>query len=163
MLRKSQLILAALLVIVASGTVSYAVSASMPQALLGAGTTRYAVASSVSSELTFTNVYHTVPGMSVDVDIPGGKVGDIFVIFCADAYADSLTALQVRAWISGFTGTPGYTNFQEEPVIESHCATWYRIGVGPGIRNVAVQWRSSNDGHAINLYQRNMIVIVNIR
>jgi hypothetical protein len=164
MLRKLKLPIIGLVFVLANQAVGFAVHAAMPDAFLAQGTTRYAVAQSATSEVTHSGAWATVPGMYTTISIPAGKVGDVMGIFCGDAYADhNATALQVRAVVAGIVAAPGYVNFQNEQVVQHQCATFYRTGVGAGTNVVGIQWRSSDGLDTVRLWQRSMIVTVNIR
>jgi hypothetical protein len=45
---------------------------------------------------------------------------------------------------------------------ESHCASFFKTGLGAGTKTVKVWWRSVNGGE-IHAYARSMIVFVNVR
>jgi hypothetical protein len=143
--------------------VGFAVQAAMPGTFLPAGTTRYAVASSTTNELTWSDGWLPILGQTIT--IPGGKTADIMVIFCGNGWTDSnSTALQVKVQIAGVVASPGEVNFAEQNgVIEGHCAAFYRSGGVAGNVPVRVYWRSTNSAYSVNMYQRSLIVIANIR
>ncbi len=160
MWRKFKLPVVILVIVLLNQVVGYAVKAAMPETLLPAGTTRYAVTSSGAPLLTFSNVFTNVSGASTYIGIPVGKLGDVFVTFCAEAYSGTVSALQVRAIIGGAVAIPTETNFYEAQLIANQCAPFYRLNLGAGTHNVRIQWRATN-GFA-DLYDRTMTVITNI-
>jgi hypothetical protein len=158
-MRKFQLILAAVVVVATSGLVSYAVSASVPSALLTAGTPRYAVAYATNGILTTDTLWHGA-GLSTTITIPAGKTGDVIVSICAESYSGTPSALMVRVVVGGIIAAPLQMQFAGEEVIESHCGNFWRLGVPAGNVFVSTLWRATNT--SANLYNRSMVVTVNI-
>jgi hypothetical protein len=83
--RKLRFVIGGLLVVIASGVVSYAVSASVASAALPAGATRYAVAGAMtgSPDSTTSTTFVALSGLSTTVKIPSGKRGDVMGLVCA--------------------------------------------------------------------------------
>ena len=83
MLHSSRFVIAGLLVVITSAIVSFAVSASMPGALMPAGTTRYAAVYATNEVVIHGDAgWMDVPGMIKYITIPGGQTADVIVIFC---------------------------------------------------------------------------------
>ncbi len=164
MLRKFKIPIIIVVTAVLTQAVGFAVQAAMPSAFLPSGTTRYAVAQSTAGQLTWSPSW--LPLLSQSIVLPGGKTADIMVIFCGNGWTNSnLTALQVKVQIAGVVASPGVVNFAAESgVIEGHCAAFYRSGGVAGTVPVRVYWRSTNGPtYSVNMSQRSMIIIANIR
>lgn len=163
MLRKFKIPIIIVVTALLTQAVGLVVQAAMPQAFLPAGTTRYAVAQSTSNELTWSEGWLPILGQTIT--LPGGKTADVMVIFCGNGWTNSnSTALQVKVQIAGVVASPGVVNFAAQSgVIQGHCATFYRSGGVAGTVPVRVYWRSSNGTYSVNMSQRSMIVIANIR
>ena len=144
--------------------VGMVVQAAVPSAFLAAGTTRYAVAQATDNILTWSPDW--IPALSKTITIPGGKTADIMVIFCGNGWTDNnATGLQVKVQIAGTVASPGEFNFAAESgEIEGHCAAFYRLGGTHGDVPVRVYMRSTNGPtYSVNMAERSMIVIANIR
>ena len=163
MLRKFKIPIIIVITALLTQGVGLAVQAAMPQAFLPTGTTRYAVAQSTTGALTWSEGW--LPTLGQTITLPPGKTADIMVIFCGNGWTNSnLTALQVKVQIAGAVASPGPVNFADEDgEIEGHCATFYKSGGVAGTVPVRVYWRSTNGTYSVNMSQRSMIVIANIR
>jgi len=161
MVRKSHLVLAAILVVVASAVVSYAVSASVPSAALPAGSTRYYVDQGTSPVTTSDTVWHTAGGLSTSINIPGGQTGDVMILFCGRTWSDDLTWMEVRAKIGSNVVSPGVLTMAWNASYEGHCANFVKTGVAAGTKTVKIEYRSGSF-HNVELGPRSMIVIVNL-
>ena len=76
MLHRFRFVIAGILIILINQAVTFAVSASMPTALLPAGSTRYATAASTSTENVNNLVgWADVPGMTKYITIPSRQDG----------------------------------------------------------------------------------------
>ncbi len=164
-LKKSQLILAGLLVVMASAGVSYAVSASVPSTLLAPGTTRYAFIQKANQlDLTTPQLYHWISaGVTTSVTIPAGKHADVITLFCSVAGTDSF--IRVRAFIGSTllepSGGLNGVNLVMAPTMgQNECISFQKAGVSAGTKNVNVYWLGiSTNSHLMN---RSLVVILNI-
>jgi hypothetical protein len=162
MMRKSQVALAAILIILASGAISFAVSAAVGNSTaLPQGTTQYYVAQNTTPTVSSDPTKWHNAGLTAAVTIPAGKTGDVMVVVCADSWANSATILYVRAKIGGSAGAPPSAIFAWEAVYESHCATFSRLGLGAGTKYVQAQYKPLG-AYPVELDNRSMIVIVNL-
>ncbi len=156
-----RLAIAGIIVVAASGLVSYAVSAAMPDSLVPAGGTRYAAVGTGTEALTSDPMYTDLAGVSTNISIPSGKHGDVFVFFCGETWSTTSAAM-VHAVIAGTASAPVQLREVEGTAArESQCANFFKLGVGAGTRNVKMQW-ASRDGNQQAMYQRSMFVVVNI-
>ena len=161
MYRRSRFVIAALLVVLTSAVVSYAVSARVPQTLRPSGTTRYAMAQS-STGVNNTSVNNFIPtGLATSVTIPAGKHADVMVVFCSGGDGDD-SFLTVRGKIGGSVLLPadGFNLMIGPYITGTHCATFYKTGVGEGTKTVKVEWKALAAGAYLN--DRSMIVTLNI-
>jgi hypothetical protein len=158
------MIVGALLLVLASGAVGFAASAAVSTpAVLPVGTTQYYVVQSTTYASTTVGTYATMPGLTTSITIPGGKTADVMVLVCGESWAvESASALFVRAKIAGNVATPVDYEFTTSGDIETHCGTFWKLGVGSGTKTVKAEWRSSNPGILVFLDNRSMIVTVNI-
>jgi hypothetical protein len=159
MIRTSRLVVAGLLVVLTSGLVSYAVSAAVPGALLTAGTTRYAVSQGLNHVTTFETVFKNLPGLSTTITIPGGKKGDVMIVFCGQATTTAI--MHVRALVGGAVASPGQVLLHENSPQAGNCAIFSKLGVSAGTKTVTMQWQTYS-GSVSDMYARSMIVIVNL-
>ena len=144
MLQRFRFVIVSALVILTSAGVSYAVSASMPNALLTAGTTRYATASATNSELTYpSDGWVNVPGITKYITIPAGKTADVMVIFCGMAWTSPGDELWTCALIRDVAASPGETLLQTDNNTASQCAMFYKTNVTAGSPAVKMQWRAA--------------------
>ena len=166
MLHRSRFLIAALLVVMTSAMVSYAVSASMPNALLAAGSTRYAIASSVNqASLHVFDGWEDMPGMTKYITIPAGKTADVMVIFCGD-----MDVLNVGDWINiqvlvrDALAAPSPYSLYVSELPASQCAVFYKTGVTAGTPAVKVQWEVSGipSTEIGFMNSRSMLVVTNI-
>ena len=163
MLHRSRSLIAAVLVVITSAIVSYAVSASMPDALLAAGSTRYAAASSNTPEtIVAADGWEDLPGMTKYITIPSGKTADVMVTFCGEVSADPATVSTARAMVRDALASP--TSFTLKVAVvtfSSQCATFYKTNVAAGSPAVKIQWTATGPGTVV-MSKRSMIVVVNI-
>ncbi len=160
MLRRFKLPIVVIAIVILNQAAGYAVQAAVPSVVFPSGTTRYAVVSATDNILVTDTLWHAVSGLSTTLNIPAGKTGDAIILFCAEAYSPSDSALFARAMVGTSAATPPEFIIAEQPVIESHCATFYKTGLAAGNRTFKMQWRASNT--YADLYDRTMTVILNI-
>jgi len=164
MLHKFRFVIAGVIIILVNQVVSFAVSASMPVSLRPAGTTRYAMVT--ASNATSTSVqlsWADISSLSQTITIPSGKRGDVMVLFCGATTSDESGVSQyVRALVGGAAASPSESVMVPTGQKTKHCANFYRLNVPEGTRNVRMQWHNSWEIATHRMYDRSMIVIVNI-
>ena len=165
MISKSKLVIAAILIVIASVAMDQVVSAAVTDSLLAAGTTRYAFVTAANPVSTSLITYSNLPGMSTDITIPPGKVGDVMILFCGGTVAIHYT--MARARIGSLGTSPSEVTLREPGDIgggENQCANFVRKGVPAGTHTVRIQWRGASawPGETQWMYERNMIVVVNL-
>lgn len=160
MLQKFKLPIVILVIVVLNQAAGYAVHAAMPETLLASGTTRYAVAQATGMiYMSSTSLVDT--GLSKTITIPAGKTGDVMVFFCANTQSQSYA--YAYALVGSVGASPGLVQLRNHGDVgsESQCVNFYRLGVPAGTKTVKIQWKGY-DTLGQWMYQRSMIVIVNI-
>jgi hypothetical protein len=164
-LKKSQLILAGLLVVMASAGISYAVSASVPSTLLPAGTTMYAFTQRQDQlNITSAQILHWVSAaVPLSVTIPPGKVADVVVLFCSLANADS-QFIRVKSAIGTTLLEPSSAGFGLNLIAgagaQNQCISFQKASVAAGTMYVNVYWLAVTVNS--HLYNRSLVAILNI-
>jgi hypothetical protein len=166
MIRKSQLILAGILIVLASGAMSYAVSAAVPAAALPAGSTLYAVANASNSVTTNLTTWSNLPNMSASVVIPTGHTADVVVLVCGE-FQSASQALAMRVKVGTKVFAPPEKWVRDAGVggdegRETGCGIFYKTGMAAGTKNVTVQWRSEFSSGTHTAWGRSMLVIANV-
>jgi len=160
MFHRYRFVLGALLVVLASAVLAYGVWAIAPNALRPAGTTRYAVVQD-SSVIATSDTTYTPTGLQQGITIPSGKVGDVFVSFCAPTKTTA-GVVWVRAKLGGAVLSPGTFLFHEGNVYGSNCANFYKLNAAEGTRTVKIEWAITGGMGTANMYGQSMIITVNI-
>lgn len=167
MISRSKLILAGILILIASVVLNQAVSAAVPNAFLATGTTRYAFVSTAANASTTSTSFVNLPGLSTTIAVPAGKTADVFVLFCGDIVTESFTL--VRAVVGGTRASPVEMQVREPPADplgggETGCANFMRKDVPAGTQTVTMQWRGAGafPGSQQQMFDRSMVVIANI-
>ena len=159
MLHKLRFVIAGLVIILVNQVVTFAVAARVPQSLRPSGTTRYAMAQTTTTADNTSSGNWIPTGLATSVTVPAGKKADVMVVFCSVGDGDG-NVISVRAKIGGavLLPSPGVT-LMSVSFTGSHCATFYKTGVGEGTKIVRAEWRSFAAG--ANLLERSMIVTLN--
>ena len=139
MISRSKLIVAGILILVASVVLNQAVSAAVPNAFLATGTTRYAFVSTAANASTISTSFVNLPGLSTTIAVPAGKTADVFVLFCGDMVTESYTF--VRALVGGNRASPVEMLIREPPAAplgggETGCANFLKKDVPAGTQTV---------------------------
>jgi hypothetical protein len=159
MLRKLRFVIAGLILILANQAVGYAVQAARPETALAAGNTRYYVLSHPGSSITSSTAWTNLPGMSTSFTIPSGKHGDVIMLFCG---LGGVTGgnLGVRALIGAAAALPSSNILTDVSTYETHCAQYYKLGLGAGSRTIQMQWHTTGGTSAMS--ELSLLVLVNI-
>ena len=141
MLHKFRFVIVSALVVLTSAGVSYAVSASVPNALLPAGTTRYAAAFADHADaITPADSWVDLPGMTKYITIPTGKTADVMVSFCGTEATSTGGLLWTRALIRDVAASPAGMSLLSSENGSSQCAMFYKTSVTSGSPAVKIQW-----------------------
>jgi hypothetical protein len=161
MLHRFRFVIAGVLIILVNQAVTFAVSASMPSALLSAGTTRYAAAqASAIADVSSSPSFADIPGMTKYITIPGGQTADVMVIFCGEAASGSASQYLVRAQIGGALAVPNWSYMTVGSGYGNSCISFYRLNVPAGNPAVKIQWRAPTS--TVSMAHRSLLVIANI-
>ena len=164
-MQRFRFVVGGLLVVLASAVASYyAASAAVPSTLRPAGTTRYAVAGAQNQVTTQSTSFIPIPDMSQSIVIPSGKRGDVFVTFCGMSTIDLNSAsLNVRAMVGNSLTMPEYVTLTSDTdESQTRCASFYKLNVAAGTKNIRMDWRITNGTATQYMYGRTMFVIVNL-
>lgn len=163
MLHKLRFVIVSALVILSSAGVSYAVSASRPNALLPAGTTRYAtVFDGGFASISYNDGWVDMPGMVKYISIPTGQTADVIVIFCGTVGVNTASGwLNVRVLIRDALASPSQALLTHLDDSTSNCAIFEKSNVTAGSPAVKVQWEVDPSANSADVISRQMFVIVN--
>ena len=161
MLQKARFLVGAVLVVLTSAAVSYAVSAAVPDSLRPAGSTRYAVAQSTAatSDNSGDAGFENMADMATSISIPAGKKGDVMVVYCGETVTGDASTIRVRAMAGGSLLGPPNVPMDTVTTAGMDCATFYKLNVPDGTRTVRMQWHAYTSA---TIWSRTMIVTVNI-
>ena len=164
MLHKFRFVIAGIVFILVNQVVTFAVSASMANALLPAGTTRYAAATASDSlYIAVADGWKDITGMTKYITIPGGQKADVFVIFCGGVASSNTQYLNLQAYIGGTLAGPGIQVFPLVTTYRNQCALFQRLNVPAGSPAIKLKWSvGAFDNYEANMAERSMIVIANL-
>ena len=166
MLHRFRFVIAGILMVLTSAAVSYAVSASMPTALLPAGTTRYATAYRVGTIAEYIpadeDTWTDVLGMTKYITIPKGQTADVMVQFCAMISSTTTSQTPVRATLRDVPGKPGTLWLGMQGWFSNECAIFHWINVTAGSPAIKIQIGLADLGTDMYLDRPTMHVTVNL-
>jgi hypothetical protein len=140
MLHKFRFVIAGVLIILVNQVVTFAVSASMPSALLPAGTTRYAAAhNNTAYGIDETGDWQDLVGMTKYITIPAGKTADVFVSFCTQLNKVTGSYVHVRGLIRSAVSLPAVQVMELTTQATVHCANFYWTNVAAGQPAIKMQ------------------------
>ena len=142
MLHRFRFVIVGILIILVNQAVTFAVSASMPNALLPDGSTRYAAVYATSTEFSLSPSWQDMPDMTKYITIPTGQTADVMVIFCGSSFTGEPAYLSVRALIRDVLASPSEFQLQVSDTAgrSSHCAIFLKTNVTAGSPAVKIQW-----------------------
>ena len=163
MLHRLRFVIAGILIILVNQAVTFAVSASMPDALLPSGTTRYATVFATDYvPISYLEGWVDMPGMVKYITIPSGHTADVIVIFCGTGGVNIGSAwLTTRALIRDAVASPSQFLMTHLVDSTSNCAIFEKSNVSSGSPAVKIQWAVGNPDGA-TMQSRHMFVIANI-
>jgi hypothetical protein len=161
MWHKYRFVIAGLVIILVNQLVSFAVSASRPEAFLPSGTTRYAAAYlSTNYGLSYTGNWLDLPGMTKYISIPEGQTADLMIHFCILMTPNTAPHVAVRATVRGQPAKPYWVQFTPSAAQSNMCADFYLTGVTAGQPPVKIQMDVPPG--TINLAEAVMLVTANL-